>query len=185
MAERILVSACLYGEAVRYDGQACTQQHPIWQEWQQQNRLISCCPEVAGGLPIPRFPAEWIKGDGHNALIGIPVRLLDNQGTDVYREFYKGAQHALQIAQRHNIKIAVLKSKSPSCGTDFIYDGTFTGTLVDGIGLTAAVLQQAGIQVFNELQLVEANTLLNQLDQSSLHELISDSAPPNAPQQFE
>lgn len=185
MAERILVSACLYGEAVRYDGQACTQQHPIWQEWQQQNRLIGCCPEVAGGLPIPRFPTEWIKGDGHNALIGRPVRLLDNQGTDVYREFYKGAQYALQLAQHHNIKIAVLKSKSPSCGTDFIYDGTFTGTLVDGIGLTAAVLQQAGIQVFNELQLAEANTLLHQLDQSSLHKLISGSASPNAPQQFE
>ncbi|MBW8189903.1 DUF523 domain-containing protein [Neiella marina] len=141
--EKILVSGCLMGQAVRYDGLSKAIDDAIWCEWLAQGRLISVCPEVAGGLPVPRAKAEQ-QADG---------RVFTEQGADVSSEFTEGAQQALALATKYQIKFAILKANSPSCGNQYIYDGTFTGQLIEGAGITARLLQQAGIEVFNEHQL--------------------------------
>lgn len=152
--EKILVSGCLLGQAVRYDGLSKAIDHQIWLQWGKQGRLVAICPEVAGGLPIPRAKAERQAG-------GL---IINEMGEDVTAPFLAGAEQALALAQQHDIKLAVLKANSPSCGNQQIYDGSFTGQLITGEGVTAKLLQQAGIQVFNEMQLSEANHLVQQLE---------------------
>ena len=110
--------------------------------WQQQKLIVPFCPEVAGGLPTPRDPAE-ISND----------KVITNIGDDVTAEFKLGARKALQLCQQHNIRFALLKESSPSCGRNTIYDGSHSGTKVKGMGLTASLLEKNGIQVFSEQQL--------------------------------
>ena len=155
--EKILISACLYGQAVRYDGRDNLVDHPALQQWQAEGRLVELCPEVCGGLPIPRPPAE-IQPDG---------RVLTTQGDDVTAAFRAGADRALALCRRHHIRLALLKENSPSCGSHFIYDGQFSGTRVAGQGLTAAALQAAGIRVFSEHQIDQLATALAELEAGS------------------
>lgn len=164
---KILVSACLLGQPVRYDGKDARQAHSLWLHWQQQGRLVPICPEVSGGLPTPRPPAEWQHGDGRSWLIHGQGRIVDNQGQEQTQAFAKGAQLALQLARQHHIQVAILKANSPSCGKGQIYAGQFDGQLIPGDGMTAATLQQAGIQVFNEHQLEQVDDCLQQLEASS------------------
>lgn len=148
--QKILVSACLLGVKVRYDGGDCAQDDIIIQKWQSEGRIITLCPEIAGGLSTPRAPAEMIGN-----------KVITNTGVDVTTEFHKGAKLTLDLCQRHHIKFALLKSRSPSCGNSQIYDGTFSRTLIKGQGITAALLIRNGIQVFNELQIQDLEKCLN------------------------
>lgn len=150
--EKILVSACLLGKKVRYDAGHNQVHGSIFENWLQEGRLISICPEMAGGLPAPRPPAERIG-----------EKVLTKTGREVTQEFQRGAELSLDLCQTHKIKIAVLKARSPSCGNDHIYDGTFSRTMIEGSGVTAALLKENGIRVFNENQLQEADQFLREL----------------------
>ncbi|TRX72798.1 DUF523 domain-containing protein [Pseudomonas mangiferae] len=159
---RILVSRCLLCQPVRYDGGAHGP-FDLLQRWQAEGRLVPLCPEVAGGLPTPRPPAEIPGGQGDAVLDGLrPV--LDASGADVTAAFVAGARLALELVQRHGLRIAVLKARSPSCGNRETYDGSFGGVRVPGAGVTAALLQRAGVQVFSELELPEAARALAELE---------------------
>ncbi|MFP8966082.1 DUF523 domain-containing protein [Pokkaliibacter sp. CJK22405] len=162
--QKILVSACLFGQPVRYDGSHCFQKHFLWKRWLEEDRLLPICPEVIGGLSTPRPPAEWLEGDGTSVVMGHAARLISIDGDDVLPHFQRGADKTLAFAKAHNIAIAILKSKSPSCGFGRIYDGSFSGMLIDGDGLTAARLKNIGVQIYNEHQLEEAQSALEKLE---------------------
>lgn len=156
----VLVSACLLGELVRYDGGHKRCDHPILRRWCDEGRVVSFCPEVAGGLSVPRPPAE-IKGAGGGlSVLAGYATVVDSTGRDVSMQFIAGAWLALKQARAMGIRVAVLKDGSPSCGSTFIYDGTFTGTKVSGLGVTAALLQHAGVHIFSEDQLSKADSVL-------------------------
>lgn len=161
--ENILVSACLVGQKVRYDGRASDAPGHWLSMWQRQGRLVAVCPEVAGGLEVPRPAAEIEGGDGRDVLAG-RARLVTKRGKDVTDSFVAGARYALEVARREQIRMAVLKSRSPSCGSASIYDGSFSNTRVSGRGVTAALLDEQGIRVFSEQQLDEAAQMLERLE---------------------
>jgi len=148
--QKLLISACLLGEHVRYDGGSCLQNSEILWKWQEEGRLVPLCPEVAGGLPVPRSPAE-IQADG---------RIVNVGGEDVSTAFEQGAEKAPRLCKEHGITIAILKEGSPSCGPSKINDGTFSDNKVSGSGVTARLLRANGIRVFSELELEQAATLL-------------------------
>lgn len=158
----ILISRCLLGEAVRYDGSGKMLTHPLLALWQHQQRLVPICPELAGGLGCPRPAAEISGGDGSLVLSGrTRVRLQDQ--TDVSAAFIRGAQAALMLCQRQQIRFALLKARSPSCGSRGSYDGSFNQRILErGIGVTAALLREHGIQIFDETQLEALATALEE-----------------------
>lgn len=159
---KILVSRCLLGHRVRYDGGAHGP-YDLLQQWLDEGRVVALCPEVAGGLPTPRSPAEIAGGQGAQVLDGrLPVLTID--GADVTSAFVAGAQQALALVHEHGIRLALLKARSPSCGNLENYDGSFSGVRVAGEGVTAALLRRAGVQVFNEQQLDEARQALQVLE---------------------
>ena len=133
----ILVSACLLGKPCRYDGKSkpCNEVIAL----SEKHKLIEVCPEVLGGLPTPRTPCE-IVGD----------MVISKTGEDRTREYCKGADLALKLARDNNCTIAVLKLKSPACGCREVYDGSFSKTLVKGMGITAKKLSENGIKVIGE-----------------------------------
>ena len=143
---KIVVSACLLGAPVRYNGTDKKTHHPVLQRWIDEGRVVSVCPEVLGGLGTPRPPAEIVQ-------VGGLRRVRANDGRDVTAAFESGAAEALEQAVRHGARVAILKEGSPSCGTTFVYDGSFTGTRVAGQGVAAALLSEHGIRVFSELEL--------------------------------
>lgn len=147
---RVLVSACLLGQPVRYDGQS----KGIVSDWLSalgaEGRVLAFCPEVAGGLPTPRPPAER-QGK----------RVVTASGLDVTAEFDHGAELALEICQAQGIRFALLKEGSPSCGSGRIYNGRFEGVSVAGEGKTTALLRRHGIAVFSEDQLAELASALS------------------------
>ncbi|MFP6848267.1 MAG: DUF523 domain-containing protein [Pseudomonas sp.] len=160
--QKILVSRCLLGQRVRYDGGAHGP-FGLLERWQQQGRIVPLCPEVAGGLPTPRAPAEIAGGQGAQVLDGhLPV--LTIEGEDVTAAFVDGAEQACALVARHAIRIALLKARSPSCGNRENYDGTFSGTKVVGEGVTAAALRRIGVQVFSEEELPAAEAALMALE---------------------
>lgn len=147
--KRVLVSGCLVGERVRFDGGDKLAQHEVLDRWLREERVVRVCPEVAGGLSIPRPPAEILK-----------KRVLTKTGVDVTLEFERGAQEALRLVREFRIEVAVLKANSPSCGSGTIYDGTFTKTRIDGDGITTALLRSHGVKVFSELEWAAADQAL-------------------------
>ena len=161
MSHKVLVSRCLLGHRVRYDGGASGPYAQLAQ-WQDEGRVIALCPEVAGGLPTPRAAAEIPGGQGSAVLAGnAPV--ITTEGEDVTEAFVSGARQALALVERHGIRIAILKANSPSCGNVLTYDGSFSGIKVKGQGVTAALLTSAGVQVFSELELEQAASALGVL----------------------
>ena len=160
---KVLVSACLLGQPARYDGRTGRFKHAILDRWLQEGRVVATCPEMAGGLEIPRPPAEIIAGDG-NAVLAGHARVVDRDGLDVTLEFVKGAREVLALAQAEKIELALLKGNSPSCGNTVIYDGTFSGRKISGAGVTSAVLIQHDIHVFNEKEIEQANAFLARLN---------------------
>lgn len=153
---KLLISACLLGQKVRYDGTGKLQRHPQLDSLRQEKRLVAVCPEVLGGLGTPRPPAEIEPGKTAQEVLDGTARVMTKTGLDVTAEFIAGAQKALEFAQKNDITVAVLKARSPSCGSSHAYDGTFTGRVIDGMGVTSALLKQNGIQVFNEDKLDNA-----------------------------
>ncbi len=138
----ILVSACLLGTPCRYDG--ASKPDPILRELEARGHtLISVCPEVMGGLPTPRPPAE-VQPDG---------RVVNRTGEDVTAAYCAGAEQALAVGAQHGCTVAVLKEKSPSCGGREIYDGSFSRTLIPGQGVAARLLTDHGIRVLGESEL--------------------------------
>ena len=136
---RLLVSACLLGLPCRYDG--ASKPCPAVEALAERHELVPFCPEIYGGLPTPRPPAE-ICGE----------RVINRAGVDVTAEYRRGADMALMLCRVLSCQGAILKEKSPSCGLGAVYDGTFSGKLVPGNGITAQKLLDAGIAVYHEKQ---------------------------------
>jgi uncharacterized protein YbbK (DUF523 family) len=152
---KILVSACLAGHPVRYNGAAKTARDAWFARWRDEGRLVIVCPEVAAGFPTPRPPAEiQLRRTGADVL-SHATSINDNTGANVTALFLAGAQHALQRAQAEHCRYALLADGSPSCGSTFIYDGEFSGATHAAAGVTATLLQQHGIRVFAESQIAE------------------------------
>jgi uncharacterized protein YbbK (DUF523 family) len=147
---RVLVSACLGGRPCRYDGSSNPDDRVA--RLLASGRAALACPEVDGGLGTPRPPAEIVGGDGDDVLEG-RARVVTCDGTDVTAAYVAGAEHALRTAVRAGATLAVLKARSPSCGVNGVYDGTFSRTLTDGEGVTAALLRRNGIRVVTEEEL--------------------------------
>lgn len=133
----VLVSACLLGVKCRYDGKSKPNKAVL--ALAQNEALIPVCPEQLGGRPTPRNAVEILKG-----------KVVEPDGNDHTEEFKRGAEEVLKLAKITGCKKAILKSKSPSCGFGKIYDGTFSGTLTDGNGITAQLLYENGIEIINE-----------------------------------
>ena len=160
---KVLVSACLIGENVRYNGRVKVNESGWLKDWKRRGRLVAFCPEVAGGLPVPRPCSEISGHDGRTVLYG-DARVMNIKGKDVTQYFLTGAQKALELARLHNIKLAVLKDGSPSCGSTYIYDGSFSGIKKPGKGITTVLLEENRIRVFSEREIPEAVNYLKTLE---------------------
>lgn len=136
--ETLLISACLMGVNCKYNGGNNALPEEVLASLRQRYRLIPVCPEAAGGLPTPRTPSER-RGD----------RVINRDGRDVTAEFQHGAEIAGKLAERFDAHLALLKSNSPSCGSGTIYDGSFSGTLVAGEGVTTEYLKHKNLIIFD------------------------------------
>jgi len=150
--DRILISACLIGRPVRYDGAGKRLADSRLDRWQAEGRLVPVCPELLGGLPVPRPPAEIVGGSGADVLAG-RARVVTATGEDVTAAFLAGAEAALDLARRSNCVYALLIDRSPSCGSLDIYDGSFSGRRISGAGVTAALLAAHGLGVFADREI--------------------------------
>lgn len=141
-----MVSACLCGEKTRYDGK--TSVSGKVKKLVNEGKAIMVCPEVDGGLSVPRLPCEIQKGE-----------VINTACEDMTEYFAAGAIKTLETAKKYGIKKAILKEKSPSCGSNFIYDGTFSRTLIPGEGITSKLLRQYGIEVISDEEFEKENIL--------------------------
>ena len=157
--ERILVSACLLGSHVRYNGSYRLDNHPVLTRWQEEGRVVQICPEVAAGFATPRPPAE-IRGAADAVLHGRGL-VVEQTGNDVTELYLEAGQLALELARETGCRYAVLTDGSPSCGSSFVYDGSFSGKRVAGRGTTTALLEANGIRVFSEDNIGELDALLS------------------------
>lgn len=139
MKPKLLISSCLCGNNVKYNGG--NNKLELLDKIKEKFELYLVCPEVFGGLSTPRNPSEQVKD-----------KVLSNLGTDVTEQFQEGAKIALAIAKKNNIKIALFKESSPSCGSTLIYDGSFSSKKIKGEGVAAKLLKENGIIVFSENQ---------------------------------
>ncbi len=142
MKEKLLISSCLIGENVKYNGKNNAIDLTTLEK---KYTLIPFCPEVEGGLPTPRPPSEIVSQN--------PLKLKNNKGEDVTKFFITGAKKCLELAKKEGVKKALLKANSPSCSNDKVYDGTFSGRLVKGLGVTTKLLKDEGIEVFSEKEI--------------------------------
>ncbi|HAP26837.1 MAG TPA: DUF523 domain-containing protein [Achromobacter sp.] len=161
---RVLISSCLLGNPVRYDGRGVTHDDAILVRWREEGRVVAVCPEVAGGMPIPRPPAEIVPGEDAASVLSGRARVVAITGDDVTAPFLHGAHEALAAAHARDIRMAVLKEGSPSCGSSYVYDGHFAGRRQPGMGVTAQLLRGAGLHVFSEHQWAEAAAFLAELE---------------------
>ena len=145
-----LISACLIGIKCRYDGRSkiCLKAKKLF----EREKIIPVCPEQLGGLPTPRIPSEVVNGNGTGVIKG-KNKVIDKNGKNVTAKFLKGAQETLKIAKAVGAQEFIGKSKSPSCGAGFTYDGTFSNKLLEGDGVTAALLKSQGIRAITEKDL--------------------------------
>lgn len=139
MRDKALISACLLGAECKYSGGSNALPEDTLAALREKYELIPVCPECYGGLTTPRAPSER-RGD----------KVVSKTGADVTEQFQKGAQTALHLAEMFGARLAIFKENSPSCGSGTIYDGTFTGTLTQGDGVTAELLKKHGIKVISE-----------------------------------
>ncbi|MCO6186905.1 DUF523 domain-containing protein [Rhizobium sp. L1K21] len=150
---KILISACLDGRPVRYDGQAKPLLDLRVEQWRGEGRLVSTCPELAGGFSTPRLPAEIENGMTGSDVLAGSAKVIDSAGADVTAAYMDGAQAALALARETGCAFALLIDGSPSCGSAKIHDGSFSGNKHAGAGVTAALLKQNGIAVFSHQEL--------------------------------
>lgn len=148
----IIVSACLLGLNARYDG--TTNAHDMLQKYSSLGKFIPVCPEQLGGLPTPRVPVEIMDGTGQDVLLGRSV-VQGEQGEVVTPQFIQGATEVLKIVRMFKVTAAILKERSPSCGVNNIYDGSFTHRIKLGQGVTAAILREHNIPIYSEEGLTE------------------------------
>jgi uncharacterized protein YbbK (DUF523 family) len=148
----ILVSSCLAGLEVRYNGTHCLNKEIL--QMFDENKAVTVCPELLGGFLTPREPAEIIGGDGFDVLDG-KARVIEKSGRDVTELYIKGAYATLSKAQDLDATAVVLKEFSPSCGSSMIYNGEFQGRKILGIGVTTALLKRNGIQVVSEERMTD------------------------------
>lgn len=158
MVRKVLVSACLLGQRVRYDGGDARVASEVLERWAAEGRILPFCPEVAGGLPTPRPPAELQGGDGAAVLEG--RARVRTRAEDVTAAFLAGAEAAAGAACAQAAVAAVLKDGSPSCATRRVHDGSFEGRRLPGVGVTAARLRAEGLRVFSEDELEAADAWL-------------------------
>ena len=150
--KKILVSQCLYGgEPVRYDGKSKAENDSRFLRWKEEGMLIPVCPEVLGGLPVPRTDAQ--RRDN---------RVVTRDGRDVTVQYSAGAEEAVRLAMENRVICAIMQEESPSCGSSLIYDGSFSGKLIDGAGVASELLKKAGVRVFSENRLDEVEKLLRE-----------------------
>lgn len=152
---KVLVSGCILGELVRYHGGHAKAAHAVLDRWQAEGRIVSVCPEVLGGLATPRPPAEIVLGTR---------TVMTRDGKDVTAEFVRGANVTARTAAQHSVRVAIMKSNSPSCGTSVIYDGTFSGAKVAGDGMATALLREQGIALFTENEIDAADRYIAELE---------------------
>ncbi|MGN0951090.1 MAG: DUF523 domain-containing protein [Mitsuokella sp.] len=143
----ILVSACLLGHKVKYNGGS--NDHALLQKYNARGRFVAVCPECFGRLPVPRTPMEIRYGTGRKVLED-RAKIVDAEGHDLTAAMRLGAEKVLRIVETYHAETAILKDGSPSCGVHRIYNGSFTGTKIRGTGVTAALLQQHGLTVYSE-----------------------------------
>ena len=146
--DRILVSACLIGWPVRWDGAAKTLHHPLLARWAEAGRLVPLCPETAAGLETPREPNEIEPGATAAAVLAGEARIVDAAGVDASPAFREGARLAVATARVRGCRFALLTEGSPSCGVELVADGTFSGRRRAGEGVVARALRDAGVEVF-------------------------------------
>jgi uncharacterized protein YbbK (DUF523 family) len=161
---RVLVSACLLGEKVRYNGAAASSSSAQLARWIAEGRVVPFCPEVAGGFGVPRRAAE-IDGRG---------RVMTQAGADVTDGFLRGAQLALDAARAQTVRVAVLKDGSPSCASELIHDGSFSGHTRAGQGVTTALLEGHGIRVFSELRVDDAAAYLETIEGGAAPQILEE-----------
>ena len=147
--EKLLISSCLLGENVKYDGTNNVLSKEILKKLNEKYELFSFCPEVAGGLPTPRIPCEIISQN--------PLKIVNKNNEDKTVNFIDGANKTLDLCIKNNIKIALLKSNSPSCSNHFIYDGTFSSSKIKSNGVTTNQLLLNNILTYNEIEIKELN----------------------------
>jgi uncharacterized protein YbbK (DUF523 family) len=160
---RVLVSACLLGEKVRYNGAAALSASAWLTQWLAEGRVVPFCPELAGGFGVPR-PAAEVDGRGGDSVLDGHGRVLTQAGADVTDGFLRGAHLALDAARAQNVRLAVLKDASPSCASERLYDGSFSGRSQPGQGVTTALLERNGIRVFSERRVGEAAAYLKTIE---------------------
>ncbi|EKP68732.1 DUF523 domain-containing protein [Acinetobacter baumannii] len=148
----LLISACLIGEPVRYDSRSCL--HTKLKQLFLNKKAHALCPELLGGFTTPRLPAEIVGGTGQDVLDG-KAKIIDSSGLDVTELYLKGAYRTLDIARQIQATCVVLKENSPSCGSQKIYNGTFQGEKITGVGITTALLQRHGFEVISENEIEE------------------------------
>lgn len=167
MQSKILVSACLMGHTVRYDGRAKPLLHPAIEMWRAEGRLVTICPEMSAGMQVPRPPAEIAEAATGEEVLAGRARVVELTGGDVTAEFLHAAENAVALARQTGCRYALLIDGSPSCGSGFIYDGTFSGRRQGGNGVTAAALKAAGVEVFSD---GEIEQLIDRLAQSTAND---------------
>lgn len=143
------ISACLGGSHCRYDGKNQSIDELMILVSKGEAEIV--CPEVLGGLEIPRNPAEIIGGDGEDVWKN-QAKVIDNTGVDVTNSYKEGAKKAYTLLQEKGISTLILKEKSPSCGTHLIYDGSFSGIKVKGMGVATAYFKAQGIKVYSDVE---------------------------------
>ncbi|MTH46826.1 DUF523 domain-containing protein [Intestinirhabdus alba] len=164
---KILVSACLMGYQVRYNGSEKAQLATALARWQRERRLVIFCPELAAGLPTPRPPAEIVAADGDKVLQA-RGQIIEITGRNVTAHYQLGAWLALRAARENGCIAALLTDGSPTCGSRFIYNGSFSGQRRSGAGVAAALLRQHGIAVFADQQIAELTAWMEQRDENSM-----------------
>ena len=152
----ILISACLAGRNVKYNGE--NNAVPWLCQWieRHKDQVLLVCPEMMGGLPVPRLPAEIQSRESDPGGFLKNRRVVNKAGEDVTEQFLLGAVKVLELVKQHHITSAIMKSNSPSCSGSYVYDGTFSGTRIEGQGITAALLTEHGVKVYSEKTLTPA-----------------------------
>ncbi len=165
---RILVSSCLMGQKVRYNGSAKLEEHPLLMQWQDEGRLVPHCPELAAGFQVPRPPAEITDARSGEDVLSGEALILEKTGNDVTDLYRIAAFSALEAAQSNNCEYALMTDGSPSCGVSFLYDGSFSGKKHAGSGITTTLLEQHGIRVFGDTEIEQLNDLLLKTEKQTI-----------------
>jgi len=155
MLKKILISACLLGQPVRYNGRGLLLEDEVLDRWRAARMLVPLCPEIAAGFPVPRPPAEIQPFKNGLDVMAGSARVVENTGRDVTESFVLGTQIAVKLALTNGCRFALLADGSPSCGSSFIYSGNHDGETRSGIGAVTAALQEQGVEVFAEHQIMD------------------------------